>query len=179
MVSSTHATSLGYRAAHLAIQAARSWRASSILLQAVVVGLAGQMVEGVAEEVDVAALEGGFGKDLADGCAEARVIVGCDEFDAGEAAPAQTDEEVLPGRAAFAIGHFDRQDLAAPVPVDPDGDQHGLAHDHAALADLLVTGIEDEVRERLGKGASGKGIEAFVQTLVDGGDGAGREGVAA
>ena len=31
------------------------------LLQAVVVGLAGQVVEGVGEEVDVAALQGGFG----------------------------------------------------------------------------------------------------------------------
>jgi hypothetical protein len=30
-------------------------------LQAVVVGLAGQMVEGVAKEVDVAALKGGLG----------------------------------------------------------------------------------------------------------------------
>src|SRR5450631_2634285 len=36
-------------------------------LQAVVVGLARQVIEGVAEEVDVAALESGFGKHLADG----------------------------------------------------------------------------------------------------------------
>ncbi len=36
-------------------------------LQSVVVGHARQMVEGVAEEVDVAALEGDLGKDLADG----------------------------------------------------------------------------------------------------------------
>jgi hypothetical protein len=37
------------------------------LLQAIVIGLAGQVVEGVPEEVDVAALEGGLGQDLADG----------------------------------------------------------------------------------------------------------------
>ena len=36
-------------------------------LQAIVVGLARQMVQGVTEEVDVTALESGFGKDLADG----------------------------------------------------------------------------------------------------------------
>jgi hypothetical protein len=36
-------------------------------LQAIVIDLARQMVEGVAEEVDVAALEGDLGKDLADG----------------------------------------------------------------------------------------------------------------
>ena len=61
-------------------------------------------------------------------------------------------------------------------PVDADRDQHGLARDHAALAHLLITGVEDEVRERLGKGARGKGVEAHVQALVDGGDGGGREG---
>src|SRR6516165_9907562 len=67
------------------------------LLQAVVVGLAGQVIEGVAEEVDVAALESGFGKDLADGRAKAGVIVGDDELDAVEAAPTQAEKEVLPG----------------------------------------------------------------------------------
>ena len=106
MVSSTQPTSLGYRVPHLAIHAARSWRASSDrtpiaepaqFLQAVVVGLARQMVEGVTEEVDVAALEGGFGKHLPDGCAKACVIVGDDELDAVEAAPAQSEQEVLPG----------------------------------------------------------------------------------
>ena len=55
-------------------------------LQAVVVGLARQMVEGVAQEVHVAALDGRFGEDLADGRAKARVIVGDDELDAAEAA---------------------------------------------------------------------------------------------
>ena len=36
-------------------------------LEAVVVGLARQVIEGVAQEVDVAALEGGLGEDFADG----------------------------------------------------------------------------------------------------------------
>ena len=47
--------------------------------------------------MDVAALEGGFGKHLPDGCAKACVIVGDDELDAVEAAPAQSEQEVLPG----------------------------------------------------------------------------------
>ena len=55
------------------------------LLQAVVVGLAGQVVEGVPEEVDVAALEGGLGQDLADGGPEAGMVIGDDELDAGKA----------------------------------------------------------------------------------------------
>jgi hypothetical protein len=83
-------------------------------------------------QVNVAALEGSLGQNLADGRAKAGVIVGDDELNAVKAAPAQAGEEVLPRGAAFPIGHRDGQDLAAPVPVDADGDQHGLAHHHAA-----------------------------------------------
>jgi hypothetical protein len=46
----------------------------------------------------VAALKGGFGKDLADGGARAGVIVGDDELDAVETAPAQADEEAASAR---------------------------------------------------------------------------------
>ena len=77
-------------------------------------------------------------------------------------------EEVLPGRSALAIGDLDCQDLAAPVPVDADGDQDCLAQDNAALAHLLITRVQDEVGEGLFEGALGKGLEALVQTLVDG-----------
>ena len=55
------------------------------------------MVEGVAEEVHIALLEGRFGQDLADRHAKAGVIVGDDELDAVEAPPTQAEEEVLPG----------------------------------------------------------------------------------
>jgi hypothetical protein len=48
------------------------------------------------QQPHVAALEGGVGQDLADGRAEAGMIVGDDELDAVEAAFAQADEEVLP-----------------------------------------------------------------------------------
>ena len=107
------------------------------------------------------------------------MIVGDDELDAVEAAATQSEKEVLPRRAAFPVGHVDSQNLAASVPVDSDGDQHGLAHDHAAIAHLLIARVEDEVRKGLGEGAVGKGVEALVQALVDGGDGGGREGMAA
>ena len=55
------------------------------------------MVEGVAQEVDVASLEGGLGEDLADACAKPGMVVGDDELDAMEASPAQAEQEVLPG----------------------------------------------------------------------------------
>jgi hypothetical protein len=91
---------------HLAIQAASSQRASSTdrmsimpaqFVQAVVIGLARQVVEGVTEEVHIAPLEDRFGQDLADRHAKAGVIVGDDELDAVEAPPTQAEEEVLPG----------------------------------------------------------------------------------
>ena len=89
------------------------------------------------------------------------MIVGDDELDAVQAALAQAEQEVLPGRAAFAVGHFDGQDLAPPVPVDADGDQHRLARHHAALAHLLIASVEDEVGKGLGEGALGKGRRGF------------------
>jgi hypothetical protein len=45
------------------------------------------MIEGVAQEVDVAPLEGSFGKNLADGRAEPCV--------------SSAEKEILPGGAAF------------------------------------------------------------------------------
>jgi hypothetical protein len=45
------------------------------LLQTVVVGLAREMVQGVAEEVHVASLDGRLREDLADGRAKAGVVV--------------------------------------------------------------------------------------------------------
>jgi len=107
------------------------------------------------------------------------MVVGDDELDAGKAASAQAKEEVLPGGAALAFGLLDGEDLTPAVPVDADGDQHGLGADDAVLADLLVAGVQDEVGVGLGERAPGEGGEAVVQPLVDGRDGRGREGVAA
>ena len=47
------------------------------------------------------------------------------------------------------LSRFDRQDLAASVPVDADGDQHRLARHHAAFPHLLVA------RARLSEPAHG------------------------
>ena len=51
------------------------------------------MIEGIPEEVHVAAPEGGFGEDLADGGAHAGVVVGDHAFDPAEAAFAK----IFPG----------------------------------------------------------------------------------
>lgn len=139
-------------------------------LQAIVAMLSRQVIERVPEEMHVAALPGRFRDDLADRRDQAGMVVGDDQLDALEAARLQRDKKILPGRTALAIGHLHCQDLAPPVPVDADSDQHRLAHDDAGLTHLLIARIEDEVRKRLLKGAPGKGSEALVQPLVDGRD---------
>jgi hypothetical protein len=55
------------------------------------------MVEGVAQEMDVAALKGGLGEDLADRRAKPGMIVGHHQFDAVEAALSKGEKEVSPG----------------------------------------------------------------------------------
>src|SRR4051812_8120181 len=102
--------------------------------------------------------------------AQAGMVVGDDELDAGKAASAQAKEEVLPGGAALAFGLLDGEDLTPAVPVDADwvpdaktradGDQHGLGADDAVLADLLVAGVQDEVGVGLGERAPGESGEA-------------------
>src|SRR3954469_11174249 len=111
--------------------------------------------------------------------AQAGMVVGDDELDAGKAASAQAKEEVLPGGAALAFGLLDGGDLTPAVPVDADGDQHGLGADDAVLGDLLVAGVQVEGRGRARREGAWRGGEAVVQPLVDGRDGRGREGVAA
>jgi hypothetical protein len=113
--------------------------------QAVVVGPAGKVVEGVAQEVDVAALPGGFGQDFGNGAFEAGVVVADGQADAGQAPLFQPEEELAPAGGALAAGQFDAEDAAAAFPVDPDGHKHGPAADDAVFADLLVAGVEDQV----------------------------------
>ena len=138
------------------------------LLQAVVVGLARQVVEGVPEEVDVAALEGGLGQDLADGGPQAGVIVGDDELDAVQAAPpagragSPSSDERLSRLAISTARIWRRPSQSMPIAIST-----AWLRDHAGLAHLLVARVEDQVGEGLVERAAGKGGEALVQALVD------------
>src|SRR5690606_9982938 len=119
------------------------------LLQAVVAVLPRQVIERVPEKVDVAALPCRFRDHLADRGDQPGMVGGDDQLDALEPARLELDEDVLPGRAALAIGHLDGQDLAPPVPVNADRDQYRLACHDAGFAYLFVASVEDEVGERL------------------------------
>src|ERR1700760_3351872 len=154
MFSSTQPVSLGYLPDHLASQAARSRRASARsrrspgsgfagprtgskpaqLLQAVVVNPARHVIEGVSQEMHIAALIGRFRQSLTQCRPEPGVIVGDHELDTVETAPLEPPQKIPPARAALAIGELDRQHLAAAVPVDADRNQHRLAEDHTGLA---------------------------------------------
>src|ERR1700726_2610895 len=102
------------------------------LLQAVVIDLARYVVQGVAKEMDIAALPDGYGQDLTNRCLKPRMIVGDHQLHAVKPARLESAQEVAPARAAFPIGEFDPQDLAATVPVDADGNQYGMADNQAA-----------------------------------------------
>ena len=133
------------------------------------------MVECVAQEVDVAALPAGFGKDFGQRTLEAGVVVADGQAHAAQTALLQAQEQVAPARGAFAIGDLDGEDLAPAFPVDADGHQHRPRADDTLLAHLLVTGIEDEVREFDFQAPAGKALQFPVELHVHLADGRGAE----
>ena len=97
------------------------------------------MVERIAQEVDIAALEPGVGQHLAYRSAQAGVIVGDDIFDTVQAAGLEPDQKVRPRRTALAIGKLDGEDLATSFPVDTQRHKHGARANHTPLTDLART----------------------------------------
>jgi putative hemolysin len=97
-------------------------------------------VQGGMEEMDVAALPGGFGQDFTNG----RLKPPHDRRrppHAVKPARPKSAQKFAPARAAFPIGEFDPEYLAATSPVDADGNRHGMADNHPGLAYALVAGI--------------------------------------
>ena len=61
---------------------------------------------------------------------------------------------------ALPIRKLHGQHRASTVPVDADGDLHGLSPDHAVGADLLVPHVQNQV-------AAGELLQIAVEPLVD------------
>src|SRR5258706_16130090 len=118
----------------------------------------------------VTALPDGFRQHFPDRGFEAGVIIRDHELDAGQAAFSQAQKKVAPARPALAIGEFHGEDLPPAFPVHSNGHEYSLAHNDPALPDTLVTGIENEVRERVCKAPFGKRSQALVEGFVDGAD---------
>jgi hypothetical protein len=58
----------------------------------------------------------------------------------------QAAQERQPAGAVFAGDHIQPEDLAVPVTVHADRDDHGDVDDAAALADLLGQGVHPHIR---------------------------------
>ena len=147
--------------------------------EAIVVGFAREMVECVAQKVDVTALPSGFREDFGDGAFEAGVVVGNGEAHTAQAALFEAEDELAPARGAFATGELYAEDAAAALPVDADGHEHSARADDAVLAHLFITRIEDEIRILPFEPLVGKLLQLCVHRLVQIADGAGAELVAA
>src|SRR5262249_31194509 len=73
-------------------------------LQAVVVALSGEMIDGIPQEVHVAALPGSAGQAFRDRLFQPLVVIRDHELDPVETALLEPDEELAPGRAPSPMG---------------------------------------------------------------------------
>lgn len=147
--------------------------------EAIVVGFARKIVEGVAQKVDAAALPCGFGQDLCEGAFATEVVVGNGEAHTAQAALFEAEDELAPARGAFATGKLHAEDAAAALPVDADGHEHSTGTVDAILANLFGARIENELRILTFDPLPGKLLQLRVHRLVQLADGAGAQLVAA
>src|SRR5277367_2473176 len=141
------------------------------LLQAIVIDFAWYVVQSVTEEMDIATLPDSFGQDFANGRPKPRMIVGDDQFHAVQSARLEAAQKVAPARTAFAMGQLDAKNLAAAVPVDADGNQHGLTDNYTSFAHPLVPGIHNQVRKGFVQRPRGELGQALIQAFIDRADG--------
>jgi hypothetical protein len=103
------------------------------------------MGQGVAHEVDAAALPGG-GEDLGDGRLDALVGVGDDQLDAAQAAPGEFPKERRPEGLGLRGSDVHAEHLAPAIGIDSNGHDHGDRDDAAGLPDLHVSRVDPQVR---------------------------------
>ena len=95
--------------------------------------------------MELAALPLGTGQDGAAGGVQPGVVVADDEADAAQAASDQIVEEGAPVDFGFRQGAGDAEHAPSAVGIDADGGEQGGIADHAAVAQLLVAGVEQEI----------------------------------
>lgn len=96
----------------------------------------------------MAALPGDGGENRAPGRPEAGVVVADEEFDAGEAAELEAGEELAPMDLGLAEGDADAEDGAFAVGADAQGDEDGTVDEVAAVTNLLVAGVDENLGSR-------------------------------
>jgi len=118
--------------------------------------------------MDPAALDGGAGRDRADGLTQAQVGVGDDQLHPGQSTGLQAAQERGPERAILAVTDGEPEDLASTVAAYPGGHHHRLGDDPAVHPGLAVGGVHEEVREGLaGQGAIPEGRYLTVKVGAD------------
>ena len=129
-------------------------------------------------EMELAALPGDGGKDGGSGGGETGMGVTDNEGEAMKAAGLEGGKEGAPVGFSLAQGDADAEDRAFPIEVDADGDKDGAVQELAALADLFVSGIQDDI----GTGAQRAfppGLKFAVELGGTGADLGGTHGVTA
>ena len=106
------------------------------------------MGPGVPQEMDAAPLPDGFRNNLPDRPLQAGTIVRHNLDDAAQAAIPQRLQEPTPARTALALRKLDAENLPAARRVDTDRNQNRPVADNAVLADLLVAGVQNQIRKR-------------------------------
>ncbi len=116
-------------------------------------------MDGIAREMELAALPGGASGHGAPGCTQSRVIIRHDELDAAQTARDRALEEAPPVNLGLGQGHGNARNTPPLVRTDADSREHvrrendppdrflvllTVPHD-PAVAHLLVPGVEDEV----------------------------------
>ncbi len=114
-------------------------------------------MDGIAREMELAALPGGASGHGAPGCTQSRVIIRQDELDAAQTARDRALEEAPPVNLGLGQGHGNARNTPPLVRTDADSREHvrrendppdrflvllTVPHDPAA-AHLLVPGVED------------------------------------
>src|SRR6266545_543980 len=131
--------------------------------------LAAGVPERLAQEMDGAALPW-TAEHLRDRILQAFVRVGDDELYAGEAALDQRAEEVPPERLRLALPAVKADHLASTRLVDAMRDHQTLAHDTAAIADLLHLRVQPQVRVTALQRPRPERFDLLVEASADAGD---------
>ena len=121
-------------------------------------------MDGVLGQMELAALPCRAAEDGPAGGAQAGVVVGDDVFDAAHAARLQALQEGPPVNLGLGQGDGDAEHPAALVRADADRREHGGVTHDAAVAHLLVAGIEDQIPD-LAERPGAPGLQFVVEQL--------------
>ena len=133
------------------------------------------LAEHVAAEADGAPPVSRLGENLLERPEHPQRLIAGDEPHARQPAPAQPQQELLPGFPGLGEPLGAAHDLAAALRVHADGDHHRDVLVGPAPASLQVYAVDERVRVAAGKRPGPPGIHAFERLLVEVRHGSGRD----